>query len=345
LLALIALPFPCVSSWASAGELADSDSNSVATKQPIVFAHGPRSIDVPTSGVSAINPDFKGWDYVYQLLLSHGAEPEQLKSVLLDSRLPQSDTLYFALQPKESPRLYTRLQTRKARTAALECYRRYQPFFNEAGITYGVSPGILAGILQTETACGRNFGRSMAFYRLARYVSAGSPETIEANFNRKFLDNSRITREQVAARAKWLENTFLPHALAALVLASQKEMHPLDLVGSEAGAIGMPQFLPANLLNYGVDADKSGEIDLFTAGDAILSMANFLQVHGWTGPKMTDKEKRGVIWHYNRSAPYVDTVLAMARNVESTIAAEQRKKAKTIAKRLQPITFVIKAPS
>jgi membrane-bound lytic murein transglycosylase B len=226
------------------------------------------------------------------------------------------------------------LQTRKARDAAVSCYRKFGGFFDDASRQFQVSPGILAGILQTETACGRNFGRSMAFHRLARFVSAASPETIEANVRSKGGHKNGEVRAQVEARARWLEQTFLPHALAALLLASQKSVHPLDLTGSEAGAIGMPQFLPANLLNYGVDADRNGEIDLFTPRDAIFSMANFLRIHGWHGPKMNEAEQRAVIWHYNRSAPYVDTVLGMARAIER---ARLPQKPAVIASRITPL--------
>jgi membrane-bound lytic murein transglycosylase B len=77
----------------------------------------------------------------------------------------------------------------------------------------------------------------------------------------------------------------------ALVLARQNRIDPLTLLGSFAGAIGMPQFMPGSVLAYGVDYDRDGAIDLQnSAVDAIGSVANFLSQHGWKrnlgGPPM-----------------------------------------------------------
>ena len=43
------------------------------------------------------------------------------------------------------------------------------------------------------------------------------------------------------------------------------------------------QFLPVNVLKYGVDADGDGRIDLVRSkADALASTANFLRGHGWS---------------------------------------------------------------
>jgi membrane-bound lytic murein transglycosylase B len=45
----------------------------------------------------------------------------------------------------------------------------------------------------------------------------------------------------------------------------------------------MPQFMPGNILKYGVDFDGDGRVDLRdSAADAIGSVANFLVQHGWS---------------------------------------------------------------
>ncbi len=53
--------------------------------------------------------------------------------------------------------------------------------------------------------------------------------------------------------------------------------------------------------------------------DAIISVANFLKEHGWQ-TNLTDFEKRMVIWHYNRSSVYIDTVLAVAAKLKESAA-------------------------
>lgn len=53
--------------------------------------------------------------------------------------------------------------------------------------------------------------------------------------------------------------------------------------GAAHGEIGQTQFLPVNVLKYGVDGDGDGRIDLVRSkADALASTANFLRGHGWT---------------------------------------------------------------
>ncbi len=60
------------------------------------------------------------------------------------------------------------------------------------------------------------------------------------------------------------------------------------LFGSWAGAMGHTQFMPSAYLQYAVDGDGDGEIDLWTSvADALSSAANFLHHLGW---------KRGFRW-------------------------------------------------
>jgi membrane-bound lytic murein transglycosylase B len=55
--------------------------------------------------------------------------------------------------------------------------------------------------------------------------------------------------------------------LKALILyAYRSGFDPLTLLGSIYGAIGLCQFIPSNILPYGIDADHDGRIDLFTKG-------------------------------------------------------------------------------
>ncbi|MFM8461791.1 MAG: lytic murein transglycosylase B [Polynucleobacter victoriensis] len=56
----------------------------------------------------------------------------------------------------------------------------------------------------------------------------------------------------------------------------------LNQLGSYAGAIGLPQFMPGSIRRFAVDGNNDGKIDLRnTPEDAIASVANFLKAHGW----------------------------------------------------------------
>ena len=131
-----------------------------------------------------------------------------------------------------------------------------------AQATYGVPAEIIVGILGVETIYGRDTGR----FRIVDVLTTLAFAYPEAP-NRA---------ERMAFFRGELENT--------LLLARKENIDPFSLLGSFAGAVGMPQFMPGNILKYGVDFDGDGVVDLRgSASDAIGSVANFLVQHGWEG--------------------------------------------------------------
>ena len=68
---------------------------------------------------------------------------------------------------------------------------------------------------------------------------------------------------------------FEPHALAALKLVDRGALSSAS-VGAMHGEIGHTQFLPGNVLKYGV-----GNGNLRDKATALASTANFLKGHGW----------------------------------------------------------------
>ena len=68
-----------------------------------------------------------------------------------------------------------------------------------------------------------------------------------------------------------------------LVLCQAQGIDPQSLLGSFAGAMGLPQFMPSSWAKYAIDFDGDGRIDLFgSAADAIGSVANYFKAFGWT---------------------------------------------------------------
>jgi membrane-bound lytic murein transglycosylase B len=67
-----------------------------------------------------------------------------------------------------------------------------------------------------------------------------------------------------------------------LILSREAAINPLTAMGSYAGAMGAPQFMPSNYRRYAVDADHDGHIDLWTSWpDIFVSVGNYLREHGW----------------------------------------------------------------
>ncbi len=99
---------------------------------------------------------------------------------------------------------------------------------------------------------------------------------------------------------------FLKELRAFLVYTKLNGIDPFSVKGSYAGAIGMAQFMPDNILKFGVDFDGDHRVDLVnSAYDAIASMALFLKKHGWRYRRPTAIEikwwcrvglKRVVLW-------------------------------------------------
>jgi membrane-bound lytic murein transglycosylase B len=67
-----------------------------------------------------------------------------------------------------------------------------------------------------------------------------------------------------------------------LVMSREEGLDPLAPVGSYAGAMGLPQFMPSSFRSYAVDGDADGKRDLWNDwADVFASVGNYLKVHGW----------------------------------------------------------------
>lgn len=76
-----------------------------------------------------------------------------------------------------------------------------------------------------------------------------------------------------------------------LILAKENKLDPLSLMGSYAGAMGAPQFMPSSYRRYAVDANTDTQRDLWADWDDIIaSVANYLRAHDWTpgGPVLAE---------------------------------------------------------
>ncbi len=68
-----------------------------------------------------------------------------------------------------------------------------------------------------------------------------------------------------------------------------------NMVGSWAGAMGHPQFMPSSFMRYAVDFKGDGHADIWSSvPDALASAANYLKKHGW---------RTGETWGYEVKLP------------------------------------------
>ena len=75
---------------------------------------------------------------------------------------------------------------------------------------------------------------------------------------------------------------FRKELFAALKILDDGHIRNDRMMGSWAGAMGQPQFMPTSYLSYAVDFDGDGKRDIWTnRGDVFASIANYLARSGW----------------------------------------------------------------
>jgi membrane-bound lytic murein transglycosylase B len=182
----------------------------------------------------------------------------------------------------------------------------------EIDALYGVPKEVVVSILLIETHLGRNTGNRCVFNRLASMALSADLETVRPHLGGDLLtsENEEFARRRCREKGDWAYNEFK----ALLRLAERDGLDPLGIRGSIYGAIGLCQFMPSNVFIYGVDADQDGRVDPFTKTDALHSIANYLRGHGWR-PGMDRDGQHRIIFDYNHSAVYANTVLAVAQRL------------------------------
>ncbi|HZR81203.1 MAG TPA: lytic murein transglycosylase [Candidatus Binatia bacterium] len=261
----------------------------------------------------------RGWGYMIEKLSADGLDRQRVSAVFADPRFPEFTGLRFSLAPREPRALYRRFLTSASVAQARLCRARYADALDAAEDRHGVAASVVAAILHVETGCGRNTGSSRILPALARLAMAAEPANlainIEANTGSVLPASAEDARPTVA-RARRLEEMFYPEVRATLELADRLGVDPLEIRGSGSGAFGIPQFLPTSYMLFGNDGNGDGRVSLYDPEDAIASCAAYLQGHGWHRG-LTLTEKRQVIWHYNHSPAYVDTVLSLANRIDA----------------------------
>ena len=261
----------------------------------------------------------RGWTYLIDKLEADGISRERARKVFRDPRVRPHTHLDYGLYPRESSRLYRGFRSRSSIAAAQRCRGRYAREFESAARRYGVPASVVAAIFHVETRCGENKGKDVALYRLARLAMANEPRNVARNIKRHTRGKPRSEWPKIEARTrergKYLEDTFYPEVLASFHLGSKLGIDPLGIIGSKAGAFGIPQFLPSSYMRFAVDGNANRRVSLHEPADAAHSAANYLAGHGWR-PGLNTAEKRRVIWTYNRSDAYIDTILFLSDQIE-----------------------------
>jgi membrane-bound lytic murein transglycosylase B len=158
-----------------------------------------------------------------------------------------------------------RFLTKERIVEGVRFWETYRDILERVSAERGVPPEYIVAIIGVETFYGRVTGRFRVLDALATLAFEYPPRS----------DFFRSELEQF------------------VLLAREEQVDPLTALGSYAGAMGAPQFMPSSYRRYAVDGGSDQRRDLWTAwDDVIASVANYFREHGWeTGAPVLSEVK------------------------------------------------------
>lgn len=224
----------------------------------------------------------------------YGQRIDYVRSELLKEKIPASyaDSLFKDKRLKTYPELIENQKNNtsnkySANILAAESINRGSKFMEEheevleaTENEYGVPKEEIVAVLRVESNLGEYLGNLTVL-------------------------NVFYTRMTSAAENKWKWDATNLVALGKYCYANSIDCYSIK--GSSAGAFGLAQFLPYSAMEWGVDGNSDGKINLFDASDSIPSAANFLKQHGWDTNSETALAK-----YYGSGRAYPTAVLGYA---------------------------------
>jgi membrane-bound lytic murein transglycosylase B len=218
--------------------------------------------------------------FIREIAARHGFVEKELRSLF--ARVERAEPVLEAIRKPPEPPVWSDYRalflTDKRIQGGLEFWQAHQAVLERAEREFGVPVQVIVAIIGVETFYGRNTGRWRVIDALTTLAFDHPPR---ARFFRSELEHY-------------------------LVLTRDNNLDVLELRGSYAGAIGIPQFMPSSQRAYAVDFDGNGTVDLRgSTTDAIGSVASFLKQHGWEpgAPVQLKPELTGEAWRaYTGSA-------------------------------------------
>lgn len=210
----------------------------------------------------ALSPYLKDW--ALQLAEQRRIPFPTIEALLKQVRYePQVLQLMAPAQGKRAQRNWPAYRARFTDTVRIDkglaFWRLHQDSIEAIAQHYQVPASILVAIIGVETIYGHYMGDFSVLNALT-------------NLGFSYPDPNRPDRAEM-----------FRNQLADLIeLHYHNKLDAQTVRGSFAGAMGLPQFMPTSIKNWAVDASNKGHVDLFASvPDALASIANFLNHHGW----------------------------------------------------------------
>jgi len=222
--------------------------------------------------VDVTRPDVAA--FIDEMVAEHEFSREALATVLGQAEIKQSiiRKISTPAEKKLTWAEYRKIFMTKERIAAgTTFWLENRDMLERIHMETGVSVEMIVGIIGVETYYGRITGKDRVIDALATLAFDYPP------------------------RSKFFRNELVQF----LVLAREEELEATAPLGSYAGAMGRPQFMPSSFRAYAVDATGDGKRDIWDNwADVAGSVANYFVEHGWrTGEEVTSQATLSNRWN------------------------------------------------
>ncbi|MGD8611337.1 MAG: lytic murein transglycosylase [Desulfobacterales bacterium] len=248
---------------------------------------------------------------VQKRLIADGFEPLEIKQIYSRPQVSfEADGVILLFTYKEARVNYGQFTNKWSIRKANQYLQENQSDLTRIEKEYGVDKKVITAILLVETGLGASVGTRSTLNTLSTMAALKDP-----NVRNKLWDlipnSKKISRKKFEKKAASRSNWAYNELKAFLEYTSREGFDPVSIPGSFAGAVGIAQFMPTNILAYGKDGNNDGLVDMLNHADSMASIANFLKSHGWR-PGQSRKKAEKIIYHYNHSSYYVKTILEIS---------------------------------
>jgi membrane-bound lytic murein transglycosylase B len=267
-------------------------------------AHGNESNEIP----SFYQP------LIYRLF-QDGFDLEFTTKLFSDSRsefIPAVTTI--SLYPNEIPERYAQFLSAESILLSKKFLRSHFNTLRQMEKRFQVDKEVAVAILLVESRFGENIGRYRVIPTLASITLMDSSEILRKNCGALLQFDPESSCEWIESRSRRKAEWAYQELKCFLNIIRQEKIDPLEVYGSHAGAMGIAQFIPSSYLNYALSQKSLGDW-LSSREEAIFSIGNYLGSHGWKKTLPVQKKKQ-ILWYYNRSEPYVETVLKVSQKIK-----------------------------
>lgn len=249
-------------------------------------------------------------------LIRDGCDTRWIASLYADTRCEFLSTIaQINMKHVEDTAAYASFLDEKNMIIAREYFEKHRMMIGQCGKRTGVPPEIVVAILLIESKCGNDRSKAPVFNVLSTLSVSDHPRHIEASYAALKPQYPDLTIGQISRRAQSRSRWAYRELRTYLNwIRRHPGMDALAAGGSWAGAMGLPQFMPTAMAAYAADGDADGRIDLDNDTDAVASICRYLRGNGWRA-ELPAAHQRKIIWRYNQSPLYVETVLRVAEKL------------------------------